>query len=401
MNSKRASFLLIVVCFWAAFILLHTINYNFFYNAPRPLERQYLFSHIIVRQLWWWGIWILLTFVVLFVCRRFPLTTALFRHALIHLAVFVCVAGTHIAFIEFVAIKNVLPPPEPVSSTDALRAMRIVRVMVPMNFLLYCLILVGWHAFNNYRLLRERELHAKGLETLSAQLEAELVQSQLQALRSQLQPHFLFNTLNSIVALVRTEQQQTAIRTIMQLAELLRYVLYEAQDEFVSVEREMEFIRRYLAIEQVRFKDNLRCEISVQPEARDARIPSLLLQPLVENALQHGIGGRVGQGQLRIAAYCDSSSKSNSSNNSDSYDSYDSSAPAPRLCIDIENSGSALPEGWAIEANAGIGLSNVQSRLKHIYEHDALLMVENSATGGVIARLRCPFVRVSPAAFKD
>lgn len=424
MNNKRALLLVVVVSFWAVFILLSASIFYVFDESRFTVESQFPFVQIILRHLLWWLVWIGLTFAVLSICQRFPITTSPVRNVFVHILTFAVVTSFHIGFVE-VVLRNTVSPemmlirqtkrgmlsrlltdtlfspqkyvegdtqfsrqgdtilvskiPTPDAETlkklnDAFHLTRILRGVIPMNFLLYCLIVGAWHAFNYYRLFRERELHTKELQILSAQLQAELVQAQLQALRSQLQPHFLFNTLNSIVALVRAEQKQNAIQMLTQLGALLRYVLEEANDDFVSVEQELSFIRRYISIEEIRFQSKLIHKLTVAPDVLEAQIPNLILQPLVENAVKHGLANHIGSvGIIHITV--------------SRHSRHDES---PFLCIEIADNGVGLPPNWNIAHSAGIGLNNVFSRLQHIYGDAASLELTNRPDGGVSARLCLP-----------
>lgn len=424
MNNKRTLLLVVVVSFWTVFILLSACIFYVFDESRYTVESQFPFSQIILRHLLWWGIWIGLTFAVLAICQRFPITTAPFRNILIHITAFAVVTSCHIGFVEIV-LQNTVPPemmlirqtrrgmltrlltdtlfsPQkyvegdrqfhrqgdtivvskiPTENAEAVKKLneafhrtRILRGVVPVNFLLYCLIVGAWSAFNYYRLFRERELHAKELQILSAQLQAELIQAQLHALRSQLQPHFLFNTLNSIVALVRSEQKQNAIQMLTQLGALLRYVLEEAKDDFVTLEQELHFIRGYISIEEIRFQNKLVHHIAVTPEVSNVHVPNLILQPLIENAVKHGLTNHLGTTHIiHISAFRRLD--------------HDETA---HLCIEIADNGVGLPPGWDMTQMTGIGLQNVQSRLQHIYGEMASLELHNRPDGGVVARVCLP-----------
>lgn len=425
MNNKRALLLVVVISFWAVFILLSACIFYVFDESRYTVESQFPFSQIILRHLLWWGIWIGLTFAVLAVCQRFPITTTPFRNTLIHILTFALATSCHIGFVGIV-LQNTVPPemmlirqtrrgmltrlltdtlfsPQkyvdgdtqfhrqgdtilvskiPTESAEAVKKLneafhrtRILRGVVPMNFLLYCLIVGAWSAFNYYRLFRERELRTKELQVLSAQLQAELIQAQLQALRSQLQPHFLFNTLNSISALVRAEQKQNAIQMLTQLGALLRYVLEEAKDDFVPLEQELKFIRRYISIEEIRFQNKLVHQITIVPDdLAQALVPNLILQPLVENAVKHGLADHLGSvGIVHITA---------TKGLRDDGSAF--------LSIEIADNGVGLPPDWNMAASAEIGLRNIQSRLEHLYADKASLRLWNRPDGGVIARLTFP-----------
>src|SRR5262245_12051570 len=153
---------------------------------------------------------------------------------------------------------------------------------VSPGLLIYFAILGSIHAFDYYQRYRDRELQA-------VRLREQLAQSQLRVLRAQLQPHFLFNTLNSIVGLIRNHESEAAVHMTTQVSDRLRQVLAYSDKQEASLREEVEMTQRYLDIQQMRFSDRLKIEIVVAPDTLEARVPSLILQPLVENAVLHGI----------------------------------------------------------------------------------------------------------------
>ncbi len=161
------------------------------------------------------------------------------------------------------------------------------------DLIIYWSILGIGYAFDYYRQNRDRELQ-------TVQLESQLVQAQLQALKMQLQPHFLFNTLNTIAGMVRVEEKAAAIQMLAGLSDLLRQALARKDQQEVSLEVEMDFLQRYLNIEAIRFRDQLALKVEVPEHLLAARVPSLLVQPLVENAFHHGLAKKIGAGRLEI-----------------------------------------------------------------------------------------------------
>src|SRR5262249_30264526 len=161
----------------------------------------------------------------------------------------------------------------------------------------------------------------------------------------QLQPHFLFNTLNSIVGLIRNDQNKDAVRMTNGLSNLLRHVLGHTGQQEVSLREEIEFLSRYLEIQQMRFSDRLQVEMNIDPDTYGARLPSLILQPIVENAIRHGIAARNVAGAINL-----SSSRQNG-----------------YLQIKVYNDGPKLPTGWQMGDGDGIGLANTRARLAQLY----------------------------------
>jgi hypothetical protein len=198
----------------------------------------------------------------------------------------------------------------------------------------------------------------------AAALTAQLSEAQLDALRRQLEPHFLFNTLNAIAGLIRERRNDDAIVMIAGLSDLLRRVVDESGRQQVPLGEEVEFLELYLAIQRARFADRLRVTIDVPAELRAAQVPSLILQPLVENAIQHGIGQCVEGGEVRVAA-----TRANGA-----------------LTIRIGNDGPPLAREW----RPGVGVSNSRARLANLYGDVSGLTVQNCA-GGVEAVVTMPY----------
>jgi LytS/YehU family sensor histidine kinase len=228
--------------------------------------------------------------------------------------------------------------------------------------MMYWLILLIGSAVNYYRRYRENELRA-------SRLEAQLAQAQLQALKMQLQPHFLFNTLHSVSALVHKDPA-AAEKMLARLGDFLRLTLDSAGAQEVSLQQELEFLRCYLGIESVRFRDRLLVQMDIEPGTLDARLPNLILQPIVENAIKHGIAPSTSGGRIEIAAR--------------RLDGV--------LQVQVTDNGCGLPApGNASLVKAGVGLANTQSRLEQLYGGQGGLDLVNTASGGVRVTLEVPF----------
>ncbi len=222
----------------------------------------------------------------------------------------------------------------------------------------YGLLVAIRQAMNAYRLAAERRLRASELET-------ELARAHLRALQMQLRPHFLFNALHTVAALVRGGESRTAVRTLSELGEFLRWVLEQDDAQLVPLRRELDLLDRYLRIEQIRFQDRLITQVDVEPRALEALVPTLILQPLVENAVHHGLATASRPGRIDVSVHVD----------------------APMLCIEVRDSGA----GPSPSGRQGIGLGNTRARLERLYGSDHLLELRPSEEGGAIAQLRIPF----------
>jgi LytS/YehU family sensor histidine kinase len=230
-----------------------------------------------------------------------------------------------------------------------------------LELIVYGMILGVGYAFSYYRRFRERELR-------TTQLESQLAQAELQALRMQLQPHFLFNTLNGIAGLVRDQKNRAAVSMIAGLSDLLRHTLQNAGKQEVPLREELEFLELYLDIQQMRFPDRLKVQMQIAPEALDAQVPNLMLQPLVENAIRHGIAERAAAGTVGVSARRENG----------------------QLELKVYDDGPGLQPKQRPEESAGIGLSNTRARLEQLYGERYRFDVQNRAEGGVEAIIRIP-----------
>jgi two-component sensor histidine kinase len=216
-----------------------------------------------------------------------------------------------------------------------------------------------------HALAYRRESEARALN--SAQLETRLVEAQLQALQRQLHPHFLFNTLNTISGLIRTDPA-AADAMIDRLGDLLRMTLHTSITREVPLKDELEVLQKYLEIEQTRFGNRLAVSLRIQPETLDAQVPSLLLQPLVENAIRHGIAPNARSGWIEIHA-----------------DRTDDD-----LIVQIRDSGDGLPPDRLMALNRGVGLENTRARLEHLYP-SAFQFTFSNLERGFCVTVRIPF----------
>jgi two-component system, LytTR family, sensor kinase len=205
-----------------------------------------------------------------------------------------------------------------------------------------------------------------------ARLNEQLSMARLDALRHQIEPHFIFNSLNATAGLVREGRSDDAVRMIVGLSDFLRRVSREVKDHQVALSQEMESLETYLDIQKVRFTDRLGVKLKVPAELGDAQIPSLLLQPLVENALKHGIAKRVQGGEIRVEA-------TNSGG---------------RLRIHVYNDGPLLEPNWEM-GRGGIGLANLRTRLGLLYGTDFELRMENFESAGVQVSVSVPYRKAS------
>ena len=241
--------------------------------------------------------------------------------------------------------------------------------------LLATFILYGTILLISY-LLDSRERLARQ-QTEAARLNEQLMKAQLSSLRRQIEPHFLFNTLNSIAGLVREKRNDAAVTMIVGLSDFMRRVLEDSNRQQVPLAEELEFTQKYLEIQKVRFVERLQCTMSVPSELLPAQVPMLILQPIVENAIKHGIAKRAQGGAVRIFA-----SRSNG-----------------MLTLSVYNDGPSLPA--KDEIHSGIGISNMRTRLQSLYGDNFKFNMQNQGSAGVEVSVSVPFSGPFPAPLKE
>lgn len=234
--------------------------------------------------------------------------------------------------------------------------------------LIYCMTVFALYAVGFYRQWRAGQLLTSELRLANARLETRLVRASLDALKMQLHPHFLFNTLNSVTSLIRNDRSREAEEVVAGLGELLRRALEHRQEAMDTLERELEFLRRYFEIERVRFQDRLQVEYDIPSDCLPALVPCLMLQPLAENAMKHGISRDPAARLLRVSARREKS----------------------HLVLTVYNDGSALPRDELV-SGSGIGVQNTRARLHMLYEDDAKFELRDQPPRGVMARITLPF----------
>jgi two-component system, LytTR family, sensor kinase len=314
-----------------------------------------------------WWLWVLLFPAILWLARRFPIERRRWRASLpVHVA-----AGSALAVLYalLVVVKNqVILSLGTGDFEPHLWSQASSYVFGGFHFylLVYGMIATLVHAFEYHRRYRERELQA-------TRLQARLSQTELQVLKMQLDPHFLFNALNAVSTLVQREPE-AAERMIGLLGDFLRLSLRYASRPEVRLDQELELLDLYLEIERVRFGERLRVAMTVAPELRAARVPTLLLQPLVENAIRHGMRERAAALEIAVAVR----------------------APDPRwLELEVRDNGPGLPAAGVRE---GVGLSNTRARLEQLYGTAHRFELQSEPGAGARVTVRIPYHGDEPAA---
>ncbi len=305
-------------------------------------------------------IWALFAPLIFKLARRFPFDRRRWKfnvpiHVLACVVIAIAEAGISALASEWLRKDT----PKPSVSMAVLEFFFIARFH--QNVLFYWIIFGISQAVDYYHRYRERELRA-------SQLQAQLAQAQLQLLKMQLHPHFLFNTLNAISALVH-QDVELADRMIARLGELLRATLENANLQEVPLRQELEFIQPYLEIEQARLGPRLQVRFAVDAAAMDSLVPNMILQPLVENAIRHGIAPRAEPGTIEISAQRDNGT----------------------LRLTVRDDGPGIGGPRPSESPSGLGLANTRARLRQLYGPDHGLELADAARGGFEVLLTLPF----------
>ena len=325
-----------------------------------------------------WFVWLLAAPAMLVLIRRFPIQRGQVRRGLFglilgSLALYLVV--TNLRYLLRV-LPNLWLDPAADLPNDWSHYVVSILYLLPMDFMTYCGFFSASLAIDYYFQYRQRLEETLQLQLRTAQLQSDLARAELTSLRGQLHPHFLFNSFNAVASLVRQRRNDAAVEMIAQLSSLLRLAIERTGRQQLPLDEEIDFIRRYLEIERVRFGEKLRLDFNLEPAVLNATVPNLLLQPLVENAIKHGISLRTCPGTVRLAAW-----RTND-----------------RLHLEIADDG---PDGTT-EVTApseprttGIGLSNTRARLEKIYGANFRLDLMPRLEGGMLVCLDLPFQTAS------
>lgn len=314
-----------------------------------------------------------LTPITYYLGRRFPLRRGQWMRTLaVHLigALALCVGWASLGVLLGLALGR-YPAGGPLSRAY----LSWVLITIPWSVFMYFAVLGCVYAFSYFVEAREREAHA-------SRLAAQLGEARLGALRMQLNPHFLFNSLNAVTVLVREQNTPAASRMLELLSDVLRQVLRPDQPHQIPLAEELRFVEQYLAIEQVRFSDRLRVQWSIEDRVRNGLVPSFLLQPLVENAIKHGVAKRAEAGRLEISARIIETKAG------------EGKIGANNLELTVRDDGVGIDSSPT--RREGVGLSNTRERLRAFYGDDATLTLHSLPGGGTAAVLTIPFHLETP-----
>lgn len=307
-----------------------------------------------------WLPWALVTPLVIGLGRRYPFAYGSVRTWLLHLSAVVAIEVLAAAWgsVLEVLMQPWLPDFEG-SQFVVIWPQKISGGLLPAC-ILYTVILAVTY-------LLDSKAKVAAQQTDTARLNEQLSHAQLSALQRQIEPHFIFNSLNSIAGLVREQKNEAAVSMIVALSDFLRRVAVSSSEPKARLAQEVEFLEKYLQIQEARFAGRLKLELEIPLQLRNAQVPSLILQPLVENAIKHGIAKRVQGGIVRVTA----------------------SRTDTVLHLSVYNDGPLLQDGNAAEN--GIGLVNLRTRLGLLYGKDCELRLENSGVSGVAVTVALPY----------
>jgi hypothetical protein len=345
---------------WAAIVAIWTML-GVIYAGPIYFEvRAEGMNHAAWRIFSWgiltWLAWAPLTPAIIWLARRYSLVEEAWkRNLVIHLPAFFFISALHSA-VGTALTLSIKPFDNMGDSPFAFwpRFLSRLKGSFGPDLLIYSAVIGVYYAFDYYHKYREREF-------LASRLEAQLAQAQLDSLRMQLHPHFLFNTLNSIVGLVRDNKNSAAVSMLVGLSDLLRHALEHSARHEVELREELNFIKLYLKIQEMRFSDRLQIEFDIDPATTRALVPNLILQPLTENALRHGISRKADSGLVGIS----------------------SAVANGHLRLTVYDNGAGLPDDWQMKGSTGIGLANTVARLQQLYDDNHEFDIRNREGGGV------------------
>ena len=332
--------------------------------SPSPLP----FWRILMWQLVSGYIWFAISPLILFLANRFPFEEGKWKTSIAAHAIFgLLVSLVQLALDAFVLTRLGYPPGR--QFANFFEAYKFfVFVNLHLSILIYMAVVGIKSAYNYYQKYREKQLR-------TSQLEARLAQSRLQVLKMQLHPHFLFNTLNNISELLHRDPD-AAEHMITDLSDLLRMSFENLEVQEIPLRQELEFLRKYLEIEQMRFQDRLTVEMHIAPDTLDASVPNMILQPLVENAIKHGISPKADGGRIDIDA-----ARSNG-----------------HLILSVADDGVGIQQASPhLTLRDGVGLSNTRRRLRHLYGEEHRFELDAPSDHGLKVNLEIPYKEAEKA----
>jgi signal transduction histidine kinase len=350
----------LVVAVWTTLGLLECVK-TYYWLGTQGFPR--IWWWVLLANLPWWYVWAALTPGIFWLAARWPLSGPRWPLAVVRHGAAACVtAALHVVVAGLVTHWATQGRGVPTASRQITNF--FVNYFI-VDLVIYGAIVGAYLAFDYARRWRESTLAAARLEAHATRLQLGLADARLQALRMELNPHFLFNTLNAISGLVRKDQRDAAVQMLARLGDLLRATLDRKLPQEITVDDELALLQRYLDIEQARFGDRLTVHIDADALVRQAIVPTLICQPLVENAVRHGVSRRSGPVAITVRARRDGAT----------------------LVLEIRDTG----RGLAPTTHEGIGLTNTRERLRELYGDASTFHLTDAGGSGAVATVRVPY----------
>ncbi len=355
---------------WILIGLSFTLNYYLYADHYVAIfKKQPTLAEMMIWEIPYWILWAALSPLIFWITRRFRFDR---RHRIrtffVHLSAFLILLITHRAIYLITGwLLNVVAYREMSSIGELYKFLFFFNL--PTGFMSYGTVLLVSYAVDYYNRYHQEELKASHLKAKLAEAQLQVTQAQLEALKMQLHPHFLFNTLNSISALL-DDDVEAADEMLTRLGDFLRMTLENSGAQEITLQEELEFLRCYLEIERVRFQDRLSVRIEIDPETLYLHVPNLILQPIVENAIRHGIAPRSTPGCLVIKSKLESGA----------------------LFLEVTDNGCGLrqEDSSGRKFKEGLGLANTRARLQQLYGAACSLEMRDAPGGGLRVRLMIP-----------
>ena len=350
-------FLVPAIC---GLLILLAVGISFYVNLQT--NDSSAVSKTIVENVFYWLLWAIISPLILVLARRFSFERLrILRSLLIHvLASFISAHLIQAMHLLILFTLNALTTLQLEQIQG--RPFRWLETILP-NILIYWIILTI-HLISFYYERYQNEL------LTASRLNAQLSEARLQALKMQLHPHFLFNTLHSITVLVLDNQPRDAVKMINRLSEFLRLTLDNIETQIVTLKDEIEFAQRYLEIELIRFEDRLTVEMSIDPQALNAGVPNLILQPLLENAMRHAVESNLGMSRIEIFAQLQDG----------------------QLLLEVRDNGKDTEKISRHTEATGLGLKNTRARLSELYGNDYVFSLSRRENKWTVAQIVIPFL---------
>jgi two-component system, LytTR family, sensor kinase len=365
LDWRIASVVAVVTC--GFFGLFETANV-YLLQQPPPSQPARSLLTVFLQEVPWWSTWMLVMPLVLWLTQHIRFDQdRVRRSALTHVVAGLGLSFAHIVIfavlVHYVTGKGPMPP-------LGMQVKNFTRAYWFQDLMTYYAAVGAYYAFDYFSRYRRTALAAALADERAAKLQLNLAEARLHVLRMELNPHFLFNALNAVAGLVRRREHDAAIDMLAKLGELLRTTLSREMPSEIPLSEELGILRGFVDIELVRFGERLRVVWEIDPDTQNALVPALILQPLVENAIRHGISRRPGSALLRISA----------------------KHTGLHLELSVRDTGEGLALLRGAKLREGIGLSNTRLRLEQLYGSETtLLELTDAPGGGALARLLLPF----------